>query len=89
MGWFSSSPVQAQPFTESSPAPPNNLASDLKSSADSKPAEKVKPCCVCKEEKVSRDDCMLFSRADDPQEDCKSMVDKYRDCMRGYGFKVQ
>lgn len=46
------------------------------------------PCCVCKDEKASRDDCMLFSDADDPQEDCKSMVDKYKSCMAGYGFKI-
>jgi len=32
---------------------------------------------------------MLFSRSDDPQEDCKGMVDKYRSCMKGFGFKVQ
>ena len=75
--------------TETSPAPPNNLASDLKSPAENKPAEKVKPCCVCKDEKVARDDCMLFSQSDDPQEDCKGMVNKYKDCMKGFGFKVQ
>jgi cytochrome c oxidase assembly protein subunit 17 len=31
---------------------------------------------------------MLFSQADDPQEDCKSMVEQYRSCMKGYGFKI-
>jgi cytochrome c oxidase assembly protein subunit 17 len=31
---------------------------------------------------------MLFSRSDDPQEDCKGMVQKYRECMKGYGFKI-
>lgn len=69
---------------ESNPPPPNNLAADIKPAQ----TEKVKPCCVCKEEKVARDDCMLFSRADDPQDDCKNMVEKYRECMRGFGFKV-
>ena len=48
----------------------------------------MKPCCVCKDEKAQRDECMLFSRSDDPQEDCKSMVMKYKDCMAGYGFKI-
>ncbi len=43
---------------------------------------------MCKDEKATRDECMLFSEADDPQEDCKSMVDKYRSCMAGYGFKI-
>ena len=32
---------------------------------------------------------MLFSNSDDPQKDCESMVDKYRSCMRGFGFTIQ
>jgi cytochrome c oxidase assembly protein subunit 17 len=31
---------------------------------------------------------MLFSRSDDPQEDCKGMVVRYKECMAGYGFKI-
>ncbi|UNI14917.1 Cytochrome c oxidase copper chaperone [Purpureocillium takamizusanense] len=54
------------------------------SSASSKP----KPCCVCKDEKSRRDECMLFSNAKDPAADCKSLVDQYKTCMLGYGFKV-
>ncbi|RAO68354.1 uncharacterized protein BHQ10_004366 [Talaromyces amestolkiae] len=54
-----------------------------------KPAEKPKPCCVCKEEKTARDDCMLFSKSDDPaQTDCKPLVEQYKACMAGYGFKI-
>ncbi|EGO53140.1 hypothetical protein NEUTE1DRAFT_126526 [Neurospora tetrasperma FGSC 2508] len=49
---------------------------------------KPKPCCVCKEEKAKRDDCMLFSKSDDPQKDCVSTIDQYRACMAGFGFKV-
>jgi cytochrome c oxidase assembly protein subunit 17 len=103
MGWFSSSPVAATPApstrplslvnsisnsppTVNQPLEPTNLASSLK--ATEKGAEKVKPCCVCKDEKSQRDECMLFSRSDDPQEDCKSMVIKYKDCMAVYGFKI-
>ncbi|KAB8241814.1 cytochrome C oxidase copper chaperone-domain-containing protein [Aspergillus flavus] len=52
------------------------------------PAEKPKPCCVCKTEKTARDDCMLFSKSDDPQQECKSMIEQYKACMAGYGFKV-
>jgi len=51
-------------------------------------AEKVKPCCVCKEEKQARDECMLFSTASDPQEGCKDLVGRYRACMKGYGFSL-
>ncbi|KAK7424958.1 Cytochrome c oxidase copper chaperone [Neonectria punicea] len=51
-------------------------------------ATKPKPCCVCKEEKAKRDECMLFSNAKDPAADCKSLVEQYRSCMTGYGFQV-
>ncbi|THC98468.1 hypothetical protein EYZ11_002053 [Aspergillus tanneri] len=53
------------------------------------PADLIKqPCCVCKEEKTARDDCMLFSKSDDPTQECKSMIDQYKSCMAGFGFKV-
>ncbi|KAK9439024.1 uncharacterized protein G6M90_00g101130 [Metarhizium brunneum] len=64
------------------------------SSAESAPAaasdntQKPKPCCVCKEEKSKRDECMLFSKASDPAADCKSFVEQYRSCMLGFGYKV-
>lgn len=51
-------------------------------------APKVKPCCVCKEEKAARDECMLFSTAKDPQAACADMVTKYRACMKGFGFDL-
>ncbi|KAK4659257.1 Cytochrome c oxidase copper chaperone [Podospora pseudocomata] len=51
-------------------------------------ADKPKPCCVCKDEKAKRDECMLFSKAADPQKDCLSTIDQYRSCMAGFGFKV-
>ncbi|KAK3694321.1 cytochrome C oxidase copper chaperone-domain-containing protein [Podospora appendiculata] len=51
-------------------------------------ASKPKPCCVCKEEKAKRDECMLFSNAADPQQACQSTVDLYKSCMAGFGFKV-
>ncbi|KAL5361231.1 cytochrome C oxidase copper chaperone-domain-containing protein [Aspergillus floccosus] len=56
--------------------------------AQSAPAEKPKPCCVCKEEKTARDDCMLFSKTDDPTKECKPMIEQYKSCMAGFGFKV-
>lgn len=57
-------------------------------SAQPEPASKPKPCCVCKDEKAKRDECMLFSNAKDPAADCKSLVDQYKACMSGYGFQV-
>lgn len=47
-----------------------------------------KPCCVCKDEKAARDECMLFSTAKDPQVACATMVDKYKSCMAGFGFNL-
>ncbi|KAJ5288604.1 hypothetical protein N7478_001634 [Penicillium angulare] len=52
------------------------------------PAQKPKPCCVCTTEKAARDDCMLFSKSDDPAKDCVSTIEKYKTCMAGFGFKV-
>ncbi|KIE03207.1 Cytochrome c oxidase copper chaperone, partial [Metarhizium majus ARSEF 297] len=46
------------------------------------------PCCVCKEEKSKRDECMLFSKASDRAADCRSFVEQYKSCMLGFGYKV-
>ncbi|KAF4123942.1 cytochrome c oxidase assembly protein subunit 17 [Geosmithia morbida] len=51
-------------------------------------ASKPKPCCVCKDEKAKRDECMLFSTAKDPAADCQSLVGQYKTCMAGFGFTV-
>ncbi|KAJ5965322.1 hypothetical protein N7481_012036 [Penicillium waksmanii] len=58
--------------------------------AQTKPAQtdKPKPCCVCKDEKTARDDCMLFSKSDDAAKECQSTIDQYKTCMAGFGFKV-
>ncbi|RDA85200.1 hypothetical protein CP532_2386 [Ophiocordyceps camponoti-leonardi (nom. inval.)] len=51
-------------------------------------SNRPKPCCVCKEEKSKRDECMLFSTAKDPAADCSSFVDQYKSCMLRYGFTI-
>ncbi|EMD94279.1 hypothetical protein COCC4DRAFT_190312 [Bipolaris maydis ATCC 48331] len=61
-----------------------NMGSDLKTSE--KP--KVKPCCVCTDQKAKRDECMLFSTSNDAQKECANVIDDYRRCMAGYGFKI-
>ena len=43
---------------------------------------------MCKDEKAKRDECMLFSKSDDPAADCKSLVEQYKSCMAGYGYAV-
>ncbi|PSN62940.1 hypothetical protein BS50DRAFT_637500 [Corynespora cassiicola Philippines] len=70
---------------QSTPAPPAPAA-ELKSSSGA-PA-KPKPCCVCTDEKAKRDECMLFSNSNNAQEECVDLVNKYKDCMAGYGFKI-
>ncbi|TKA36668.1 hypothetical protein B0A54_11911 [Friedmanniomyces endolithicus] len=80
--------MSASAVAQSSTMQPNNLAADLKQSPAPDAAAKPKPCCVCKDEKTARDECMLFSTAADPQEGCKDLVGQYRMCMKGYGFSL-
>ncbi|KAJ5624312.1 hypothetical protein N7510_000621, partial [Penicillium lagena] len=63
-------------------------ASQTQAPAQPAQSEKPKPCCVCKTEKTARDDCMLFSKTDDPTQECKPMIEQYKTCMAGFGFKV-
>ncbi|EON61977.1 hypothetical protein W97_01195 [Coniosporium apollinis CBS 100218] len=68
------------------PATAGNLGSELKPAGAA--AAKVKPCCVCKDEKAARDECMLFSQSDNAQQECRDLVSRYRSCMAGYGFSI-
>ncbi|KAK1250784.1 hypothetical protein MKX07_005339 [Trichoderma sp. CBMAI-0711] len=77
--------MDAKPATFSlASAPVTSPTASTTTAAASKP----KPCCVCKEEKSRRDECMLFSTAKDPAADCRSLVDQYKSCMQGFGFSV-
>ncbi|PNS17548.1 hypothetical protein CAC42_8091 [Sphaceloma murrayae] len=73
-------------LNDSTATSPTNLAANVKPAGDA--SAKVKPCCVCKDEKTARDECMLFSNASDPQKDCADMVSRYQTCMKGYGFNI-
>ncbi|KAI9171453.1 putative Cytochrome c oxidase copper chaperone protein [Paramyrothecium foliicola] len=64
------------------------LPTSTPAAAQADNAAKPKPCCVCKEEKARRDECMLFSNAKDPAADCKSLVDLYKVCMADFGYKI-
>ncbi|KAL2219294.1 putative cytochrome c oxidase copper chaperone Cox17 [Thermoascus aurantiacus ATCC 26904] len=75
--------------SSSAPAQPAPAATTTTNTQSSEGANKPKPCCVCKDEKKARDDCMLYSKAENPAEtDCRSVVEQYRSCMASYGFKV-
>nr|AAY64186.1 Cox17p [Paracoccidioides brasiliensis] len=67
----------------------DNSTSLNSSTSTSSSSSKPKPCCVCKPEKAARDDCMLFSKSDDPaQQECRPLIEQYKSCMAGYGFKI-
>ncbi|QDS68460.1 hypothetical protein FKW77_010827 [Venturia effusa] len=91
MNWFRSSPTATTAQT------PQNAGAEVKPRGDAAAAVKssaiadyilLQPCCVCKDEKTARDECMLFSRSENPQEECQSMVERYKLCMRGFGFET-
>ncbi|KAL1963400.1 hypothetical protein VTN77DRAFT_8416 [Rasamsonia byssochlamydoides] len=83
MSWLFGS---SKTSTTTAPSPADNAQQQTSSQSSS--GSKPKPCCVCKEEKSARDDCMLFSKSSDPEQDCRPLIEQYRNCMAGYGFKV-
>lgn len=42
-----------------------------------------KPCCVCRETKEKRDECVLH------QDDCKDVIEQHIKCMQSYGFMLK
>lgn len=48
---------------------------------------KPKPCCVCLDEKKARDECLLFNGQEGGK--CQDMIEKYKACMKGYGFETR
>ncbi|AQZ09597.1 COX17 (YLL009C) [Zygosaccharomyces parabailii] len=49
-------------------------------------SDKPKPCCVCLPEKDERDQCILFNGQESDK--CKELVQKYKKCMKGFGFEI-
>eukprot|EP00921_Rhytidocystis_pertsovi_P012036 GHVQ01019490.1.p2 GENE.GHVQ01019490.1~~GHVQ01019490.1.p2 ORF type:complete len:120 (+),score=29.99 GHVQ01019490.1:313-672(+) len=46
--------------------------------------EKVKLCCVCKETKSARDECIVMNGEDM----CRSFIEAHNQCLRHKGFHV-
>ncbi len=47
--------------------------------------QKIKgPCCVCKETKKIRDECIMFKS----EQDCFKELENHKKCLMDYGFKV-
>lgn len=55
-------------------------------SEPAKQESKPKPCCVCLDEKKTRDECLLFNGQDSGK--CDDIIQKYKTCMKGYGFET-
>lgn len=47
------------------------------------PKKKLGPCCVCKETKKLRDDC-IFEK--EPSE-CTEFIYKHNECLKSHGFE--
>ena len=54
------------------------------SNRDGPPSGK-KICCVCKETKSARDDCIVFHG----EEKCRSFIDTHNQCLKKEGFDVK
>lgn len=48
---------------------------------------KVKPCCVCLDEKKIRDECLLMNGQESGK--CDLIIDGYKKCMKGFGFETR
>ncbi|CDO54359.1 similar to Saccharomyces cerevisiae YLL009C COX17 Copper metallochaperone that transfers copper to Sco1p and Cox11p for eventual delivery to cytochrome c oxidase [Geotrichum candidum] len=69
----------------STPAPAAAIPESCPAHAPKEPV-KVKPCCVCTDEKSLRDECLLFNGQESGK--CNELIEKYKVCMKGYGFNV-
>jgi cytochrome c oxidase assembly protein subunit 17 len=49
-----------------------------------KEGEKLKPCCVCKETRELRDNCIRFNN----ETECVKEINKHIECLKSYGFNA-
>ncbi len=47
--------------------------------------EKLRPCCVCKETKEIRDNC-IFEKG---EESCLKFIEEHNKCLKDYGFIIE
>lgn len=48
------------------------------------PKKVLKPCCVCKETKSQRDECMVLNG----EENCGYFIEAHKKCLREFGFEI-
>ena len=65
----------AQP---SSPTPPLTTSNPLEKAIEKKKG----PCCVCKDTKKTRDECIVMRS----EEECQSEIMSHKECLRSHGF---
>ncbi|KAK9447855.1 cytochrome C oxidase copper chaperone-domain-containing protein [Limtongia smithiae] len=70
----------------SSPAEDKQAPATTTTATESAPASRPKPCCVCLDEKMLRDECMLMN--EDGKTACADTIAGYRACMKTFGFTV-
>lgn len=52
--------------------------------SNNKDINKLSPCCVCKETKKIRDQCIILNN----EEYCKNEIEAHKQCLRNKGFKI-
>lgn len=50
----------------------------------SKNKNELRPCCVCKDTRKIRDECIMFKS----ELECLKEMDDHKKCLESYGFKV-
>ncbi len=65
-------------------AEPAPASSGSNCSTGKKNAKGLKICCVCKETKAARDECIVING----EERCKAFIDAHNECLRAEGFEV-
>lgn len=48
------------------------------------PNRTLKPCCVCKETKNRRDECIVLNG----EESCGTFIEAHKECLRKHGFQI-
>ncbi len=61
--------------------------SETNESTETKPKEKKRPCCVCKETRAARDLCFA-EKSPNGFEECYKEIQTHKKCMADEGFKI-
>ena len=51
---------------------------------DKETGEVLRPCCVCPDTKMERDECIM----EKGQQECVNLIEAHKNCMRDLGFKI-